>query len=138
LCVRRLSGSQEMTLIEKAREAMQGAYSPYSGVKVGAAIMAEDGTIYSGANVENSSYGLTICAERTAAFKAVNSGARKFRAVAIAMNMEGMAYPCGACRQVLAEFSPEMIVILCDRKGRVERHHLEALLKYPFKLRPPS
>jgi len=98
-------------LAEAASTVMEQAYAPYSGYRVGAAIMAESGRIFTGCNVENVSYGLTICAERSAIFQAVAAGARKFRALAVVSDAAFDPYPCGACRQVLAEFcDPEMPV----------------------------
>jgi cytidine deaminase len=99
-------------LFEQARKAAEAAYAPYSGFRVGAALLAEDGTVFSGCNVENRSFGLTICAERTALTKAVSEGRRVFRALAIvAPDSEVPVGPCGACRQVLSEFmAPEALV----------------------------
>ena len=97
----------------RAREAALRAYAPYSKFKVGAALIAEDGRIFTGCNVENASYGLSNCAERTAVFKAVSEGATRFTALAIAGGEEDVAMPCGACRQVLAEFFPPEAPVRC-------------------------
>ena len=101
------------TLARKAIDASQRAYAPYSKFKVGAALLAEDGRVFTGCNVENASYGLTNCAERTAVFKAVSEGATRFAAIAIAGGVGDVAMPCGACRQVLAEFCPPDAPVRC-------------------------
>lgn len=103
------------TLLERAREARANAYAPYSGFAVGAALLADDGRIFTGCNVENASFGLTVCAERVALGTAVAEGARTFRAIAVCGPDESCPCPpCGACRQALAEFSPALEVITDD------------------------
>lgn len=97
-------------LVDAAREAQRHAYAPYSHFRVGAALLADDGTIYTGCNVENASYGLTICAERAAVFAAAGAGVRKLRRIVVATDGDPPASPCGACRQVLAEFGLEIQV----------------------------
>jgi cytidine deaminase len=119
-------------LIERAREAQREAYATYSGFKVGAAILAEGGEVFSGCNVENSSYGLTICAERVAVFKAVSEGKRKFKSVVVFSDR--LVFPCGACLQVLAEFSPGMEVYLATNQGKVKKYNLSDLLPKPFRI----
>lgn len=122
-------------LIARAREAMEKAYAPYSGFRVGAALLGEDGSVHTGCNVENASYGLTICAERSAVVRAVAAGVRRYRAVAIVTSGAESASPCGACRQVLAEFSPTMTVVSASPAG-VERWTLDQLLPHPFEPLP--
>ncbi len=109
------------------------AYAPYSNVTVGAALLTEDGQVYSGVNIENASYGATNCAERTAVFKAVSEGHRKIKMIAIASNLKQFIMPCGICRQVLVEFgSPEMEIIIGDKDDYVV-YTLEQLLPMSFK-----
>jgi len=129
----------QQQLIEAAQAARKQAYAPYSKFLVGSAVLAEDGTITAGANVENASYGLTLCAERVAVGAAVASGARKL--VAVAVVTSGGASPCGACRQVLAEFGGEMDVVLVDAGAptagdptNVRVMTLDALLPEQFQL----
>jgi len=121
-------------LIAEASLAREGAYAPYSNFKVGSALITEDGKIYTGANVENASFGLTICSERNAVVKAVNDGARVIKAIAITADSDIMPTPCGACRQVLSEFSPnlEMLVIVSNTKGKHFTRKLSELLPDAF------
>ena len=116
-------------LLELAREAMRRSYSPYSSYPVGAALRATDGRIFTGCNVENASFGLSNCAERTALFKAVSEGAREFDALAIAAKTK--AWPCGACRQVLNEFAPNLHVMV-TWEDHVEEKNLRELLPEGF------
>ena len=123
--------SQEMDgLLDLAAKARLAAYVPYSHFAVGAALRSEDGTIYTGCNVENASYGLTICAERNAVAHAVAEGARRFDAVAVVT--ENGVTPCGACRQVLAEFGPEMTVVVSDTAGNRKVYAMKELLPAAF------
>ena len=94
-------------LINYAKKAMNNAYAPYSNFCVGAALLTDDGTVYTGCNIENSSFGATICAERTAAVKAVSEGHRRFTKIAIVSKAGGYTYPCGICRQVIVEFAED-------------------------------
>lgn len=117
-------------ILKLAREAQKRSYSPYSGFSVGAALLTEDGRIFQGCNIENASYGVGICAERTAVFKAVSEGALSFRAIAIAADT--IAWPCGACRQVLNEFAPDIRVLVTDAAGNVDEKNLRELLPNSF------
>jgi cytidine deaminase len=119
-------------LLQKASKARYFAYAPYSNFPVGAAIRSEDGTVFAGCNIENSSYGLTICAERVALFKAVSDGSTKFDAIALVTDTKAPVTPCGACRQVLAEFNSEMIVISETVNGKQAVWKLSELLPKPF------
>ena len=125
----------DSTLLERAREVMQRAYSPYSGYRVGAAILTEDGAVVTGCNVENVSYGLTVCAERAAVARAVGDGRRDFRTIAITTDGSGAIVPCGACRQVLAEFAPDIRVVSEGLETRSE-WSLTELLPQPFEAPP--
>lgn len=122
----------EQNLIDHARQAMNNAYSPYSTVKVGAALLTKSGRIFTGCNVENGSYGLTICAERTSVGNAINAGEREFVAIAIANSTERIFQPCGACRQVLTEFAPNLRVIMVKADDEIERADLDVLLPGKF------
>ncbi len=117
-------------MLNKAREAMEYAYVPYSHYKVGACLLTEDGHMYTGCNVENASYGLTNCAERTAVFKAVSEGHRKFQAIAIAAE-KAPPWPCGACRQVLSEFCADIPVFI-TWDGHTDQSTLKELLPHSF------
>jgi cytidine deaminase len=118
--------------VADARRAREQAYAPYSGFRVGAAILAEDGRSFTGANVENASYGLSMCAERTAMFHAAAEGVRKVVAVAVVASNEDPTWPCGACRQVLYEFGPDLTVVSEGLAGRREEHPLSDLLPLAF------
>lgn len=119
-------------LVNAARQARGKAYAPYSNFAVGAALLDEDGKIYTGCNVENVSYGLTNCAERTAIFKSVSEGKTKFKAIAIYADIENYCAPCGACRQVIAEFGPDIIVIQANRHGEYILNKINELLPGGF------
>ena len=125
-------GPGDEELVRVASLARQRAHAPYSKYKVGAAIRTKRNKVHSGANVENASYGLTVCAERAAAFAAVNAGDTAFDAIAIVIDDERLPTPCGACRQVLAEFAPDMRVILATAGGKRKVTTLGALLPDPF------
>ncbi|MBU0743232.1 cytidine deaminase [bacterium] len=119
-------------LVAAARAAMLRSHSPYSGFSVGAALLGEDGRVYTGTNVENASFGLSICAERTAVFKAVSEGCTAFTACAVATGTAEPTPPCGACRQVLVEFGSDLKIYLAGREDAVEEHDLRDLLPRPF------
>ncbi len=119
-------------LCRKATDMLQMSYVPYSGFRVGAAVECADGTIYTGCNIENAAYSPTVCAERTAIFKAVSEGRRSFRRIAIAADTEEFTAPCGVCRQVMMEFAPNMEVILVNRNGDTKTLSLQQLLPYGF------
>lgn len=125
-------------LIQAALEAKKNSYSPYSGYSVGAAILTEDGRIFTGCNIENASYGATNCAERTALFSAVAAGYRKFTAIAIVGGkgeQADMPYPCGICRQMLSEFCDrDFKIIVAKNTDDFEEHTLGELLPYSFTL----
>ncbi|WP_312650416.1 cytidine deaminase [Aminipila sp.] len=120
-------------LFLKSREAAKNSYAPFSNFNVGAALLAKSGTVYTGVNVENSSLGGTICAERTAFTKAISEGEREFDAIAISGN-GGEAWPCGICRQFMYEFAPDLIVITGDDEEHLDKMTLRELLPHGFKL----
>ncbi|GAB6280446.1 MAG: cytidine deaminase [Thermovirga sp.] len=122
-------------LLNEAKKACGSAYAPYSGFPVGAAILADDGRVFRGSNVENGSFGLTVCAERSAVSVMLAAGTRNPEAIAIASSSGEPCPPCGACRQVLAEFNPGMIVVLEDGKGSFSIISLKDLFPMPFGLR---
>ena len=124
----------QMPALEAAALAARAhAWAPYSRFQVGAALLCADGTVYSGCNVENASYGLTICAERTALVKAVSEGHRRFVAIAIATDMAEPATPCGMCRQALSEFADDLPIVLINTTGARRELTLSALLPGAFK-----
>jgi len=127
-----LSGSD---LIGAARRARRLAHAPFSRFKVGAALEASDGTIITGCNIENATYGLTMCAERVAMFKALSDGHRHFRRIAIVADTAAPTPPCGACRQILWEFGGDLEVILASLRRETGRHRLSALMPLPFDAR---
>jgi len=120
-------------LYQAAKSVLKNAYAPYSKFQVGAALLAEDGTVYTGVNVENSSYGAAICAERTAFVKAISEGARGFTAIAVA-STEGRAWPCGICRQFMYEFNENLRVITGKDEDHLKAYRLNELLVEGFKL----
>ncbi len=119
-------------LVKAALKARENAFAPYSNFKVGAALETPDGKIYSGCNVENATYGLTVCAERVALWKAISEGERKFLRIVVASATDRPATPCGACRQLLWEFCGDIEVLLVNPKGFFESHRLSHLFPRPF------
>ena len=119
-------------LVRQALAAMKFAYVPYSGFTVGAALLTKSGKVYLGCNIENAALGSTICAERTAACKAVSEGRRDFVRIAVYGDGEHYCYPCGACRQFLAEFAPDMEVLSAMGGGRYVSNRLSELMPYTF------
>lgn len=119
-------------LVELALQARENAYAPYSLFSVGAALLCADGTVYTGCNIENASYPCGICAERTAASKAISEGKREFTALAVAGSSEELCTPCGLCRQFLYEFAPDLRVLCANDAGIFEKHTLPELLKAGF------
>lgn len=134
-----ITQTQQQELLDKAEQALKNSYSPYSHFKVGACVLAENGKFYCGTNIENSSYGLTVCAERNAIFAAASDGQRKFRALALVTNkVPGAEFnsPCGACRQVMSEFfepeTPVYMAVLEDGRRTVFTRTFNEVLPFPF------
>jgi cytidine deaminase len=119
-------------LIAAALAVRENAFAPFSRFKVGAAVEDADGGIYTGCNVENATYGLTVCAERVAVFKAISEGARQFRRIAVAADTEVLTPPCGACRQILWEFCGDIEIVLVNPRGKIETWRLKELYPKPF------
>ncbi|MDD2432145.1 MAG: cytidine deaminase [Clostridia bacterium] len=119
-------------LIKAAKQVRKNAYAPYSCFQVGAALRGSNGQIYTGCNVENASYGLSVCAERVAVFKAVSEGVTSFQALVLVMDQKELVSPCGACRQVLAEFSLKMPVFMVNLREKIVQTSVEKLLPASF------
>lgn len=133
-----MAGVSRSKLVRAAAAARRGAVAPYSNFKVGAALLTKSGRIVTGANVESASYGLTCCAERVALFSALTSGQRRFAAIAVVTRADGGATPCGACRQLLAEYAPDAKVFIADsrRLNVVREFAVRELLPEAFAFRP--
>ena len=123
---------KDSDLVRAARRARRHARAAFSNFKVGAALETESGTIITGCNIENATYGLTMCAERVALFKALSEGHKRFRRIAVVADAEAPIPPCGACRQVLWEFGGDLEVILANLRRETGRHQLSELLPLPF------
>jgi cytidine deaminase len=119
-------------LISEANRSRENAHAPYSNFRVGAALRAISGRIFGGCNVENATYGLTVCAERVAIFKAISEGERGFNAIAVVTDADTLTPPCGACRQLIWEFCGDVPVILSNLKGKTETIQLRELFPRPF------
>jgi cytidine deaminase len=119
-------------LVAAARAAREHAAAPYSGFKVGAALLARDGTVYTGCNVENATYALTVCAERVALLKALSEGARRFDMIAVVADTDAPTPPCGPCRQLLWEYCGDIPVVLANLTATSGTHQLADLLPMPF------
>ncbi|MHB1125785.1 MAG: cytidine deaminase [Bacillota bacterium] len=119
-------------LVQIALGAMKNAYAPYSRFSVGAAVLTRGGRFYTGCNVENASFGLTVCAERIAIFKAISEGDREFISLAIVADTDSYCSPCGACRQVIAEFGGDTLVIMGNRRGEFQAKQISQLLPDQF------
>lgn len=124
-------------LISKAKQARRNAYAPYSGFKVGAALVAQSGKVYSGCNIENAAYGETVCAERVAFFNAISKGERRFTAIAIVGGKDELVdcAPCGSCRQVMAQFCDANFVVVLLNGGKTKAYKLCELLPFAFGLK---
>jgi cytidine deaminase len=120
------------SLIAAARTAREHAHAPYSNFRVGAAVRAKSGRVFMGCNIENATYGLTLCAERVAVFKAISEGERGFDLVAVVADTDTLTPPCGACRQILWEFCGDAEVILANLNGKIDRCRLSTLFPRPF------
>ncbi|MGB9459131.1 MAG: cytidine deaminase [Bryobacteraceae bacterium] len=119
-------------LLAAALAARRHAFAPYSKFQVGAAIEDSAGRIHTGCNVENATYGLTVCAERVAVFKAISEGVRQFRRVAVAADTDSLTPPCGACRQILWEFCGDIEIVLVNPRGKTETYQMRDLFPKPF------
>jgi cytidine deaminase len=120
------------SLIRAARAARENAHAPFSNFKVGAALRTASGKVFGGCNVENATYGLTVCAERVAIFKAISDGERKFDAIAVVTDADTLTPPCGACRQLIWEFCGDVPVVMSNLQGKIETLRMSQLFPKPF------
>ena len=128
----KMTAQERANLLREAEKARENAYTPYSHYKVGAALLTAGGRIYTGCNIENASYGATICAERVAAVKAISTGEKDFLALAIIADSEQPGTPCGICRQFLLEFAPRLVLIMANLQGQVVEGRLDQYLPKAF------
>ena len=119
-------------LVKEAEKVRKKAYTPYSKFKVGAAVLSADGKIFTGCNIENASFGMSVCAERVAIFKAISEGSTEFEAIAVIGDTDKPCSPCGACRQVISEFSENILLIMANLKGDVKIKKIRELLPEAF------
>ena len=127
-----ISSEKIEELVKAAREARMNAYAPYSDFKVGAALLGKSGAIFTGCNVENSTYGLTVCAERVAVWKALSEGSRSFTGMAVVTESHKITPPCGPCRQILWEFCGDMEIVMANKRGLRRCMRLRRLFPEPF------
>ncbi len=123
---------KEQDLIEAAAAVREKAFAPFSGFRVGAAVLGDDGIVYTGCNVESATYGLTVCAERNAIFKGVSEGVKRFTAIAVVADTEELTPPCGACRQIIWEFCGDVPVTMSNLSGKTETVQMSELLPRAF------
>lgn len=124
--------ASDEALIAAARAAREHAHAPFSKFRVGAAVGTKSGRIFAGCNIENASYGLTLCAERVAVFKAISEGEHQFEAIAVVTDADALTPPCGACRQIIWEFCGDVAVVMANLHGKIERERSLNLLPHPF------
>lgn len=124
--------NEDLELIEAARDVRERAYAPYSKFRVGAAVRTKDGKIYTGCNVESASYGLTVCAERVAIWKAVSEGEKEFTQIAVVADTQELTPPCGVCRQIIWEFAQDIPVTFANLRGKTETLQMKDLLPRAF------
>ena len=131
-----LTDRETRALLDAARKCRENAHAPYSGFRVGAAVLAADGRVFPGCNVENASYGATVCAERVALYGAVSAGAREIRALALLTELPEPVPPCGVCRQVIAELAPDAVLLMANLAGETRIGRIRDLLPEAFRLPP--